>query len=452
MMQLDRWLRDSCSPAFVVDARRRLVCFNTGCEQLTGYSASDIEGKLCEYTSDDTHPDALERLTSTLCPPPEVLRGAPTTVPVYIVTQDGTELPKLLTFHPLRNAETDTYSALGLISSIDTPTIATDESPSQQLHAELASLRHTIRQRYGIQSYIAQSSNMTRVLEQIALARNARAAVHLRGATGCGKQHTARLIHYSSSEQRGVFVPLDCRRLSARELQRSLQHVLEGEQTSAAPSGLKPGAVYLIDVEYTPRDLQQTVLDALQGAERLRWFSSSTMDIRHAVEDDRLRPDFYHRLTTLTIELPQLNARSADVLPLAQHFLEKLNRGQDRQIGGFSQPVCDQLEQYNWPGQLTELQTIIETAWRNCPDDSTVIDKLPHAFEAGMDFQSVGPEPEPAAESLADALQQFERRHILQALKQAQANKSRAAELLGINRARLYRRMQALNIHDAEAH
>jgi two-component system response regulator HydG len=356
----------------------------------------------------------------------------------------------LLLFHPLRNADTETHSTIGLISPIDTPTMGSEDSPSQKLHAELAALRHTIRQRYGIQAYVAQSSVMTRVLEQIALARNAGSAVHLRGPTGSGKQHTARLIHYGAAEQRGAFVPLDCRRLPARELKSSLKHLLEGEHPSGVASGLKPGAVYLLDVEYTPRDLQQTVLDGLEQASWLRWFSASTMDVSSAVEDDRLRVEFYYKLTTLSIELPELSARRDDVLPLAQHFLEQLNRGQERQISGFSQSACEQLEHYNWPGQLLELQRVIEAAWHGCADDTSIIDRLPHAFEAGMDFQTIGPEPAPASESLEDALRHFERRHILQALKQAQANKSRAAQLLGINRARLYRRMQALHIDDVD--
>jgi len=451
IINLDRWLRESCSPAFVVDARRRIVCFNAGCEQLTGWPADAVEGKVCDYTSDDAQADALEQLTSTLCPPPEVLRGEQASVPVYIVTRDGSELPRLLMFHPLRDADSEIHSAIGLIIPIDTPTLGIEDSPSQQLHAELASLRHTIRQRYGIASYVAQSSVMMRVLDQIALARDARAAVHLRGSAGTGKQHTARMIHYAATEQRGAFVPLDCRRLPARELKKSLKHLLEGEQATAAGSGLKPSALYLLDVEHTPRDVQQELLAGLEHADWLRLFSSSTIDLDTAVDEDHLCVDFFYKLTTLRIELPELHARHADVLPLAQHFLENLNRGQERQISGFSPAVCEQLQQYNWPGQLDELQRVVETAWRSCPDDALSIERLPPAFDTGMDFQSVGPESEPAAESLEQALQQFERRHIVQALQQAHANKSRAAQLLGINRGRLYRRMQALKIEDRES-
>jgi len=451
IIQLDRWLRESCSPAFVVDNRRRIVCFNTGCEQLTGWPAEAVEGQVCDYMSDDGQTDALEQLTSTLCPPPEVLQGEHAAVPVYIVTRDGAELPRLLMFHPLRENATDNHSAIGLISPIDTPTLGIEDSPSQKLHAELASLRHAIRQRYGIASYVAQSPVMTRVLDQIALARDARASVHLQGRAGTGKQHTARMIHYAATEQRGAFVPLDCRRLPARELKKSLKHLLEGEQATAAASGLKPSALYLIDVEHTPADVQQELVSGLEQADWLRLFSSSTIDLNTALDTDDLRVDFFYKLTTLRIELPELHARPEDVLPLAQHFLEKQNRGQDRQISGFSAAVCEQLQGYNWPGQLEELQRIVETAWRACPDEALTIDRLPPAFETGMDFQSVGPEPEPAAESLEEALQQFERRHIVQALKQAHANKSRAAQLLGINRGRLYRRMQALKIEDRES-
>ncbi|MBC7820177.1 MAG: sigma 54-interacting transcriptional regulator, partial [Planctomycetaceae bacterium] len=458
--RLETWLKTAATPVFLVSVSRRVLFFNTGCEQLTGWTADEIVGEVVEFGSDG-EPQSLRALISALCPPPEALAGRELDVPVFMPNKTGGHAAKLVRFIPIRDGHDHVTSVLGLISLLPPPPTDQSQSLSLRYHAELSALRWSLRQRYGLKTVVAKSPLMRRVLEQVGLARNSQVPVLFVGPRGVGKEHLARAIHQEAESPTGSFVPLDCRQ-SPFSLLQTLKRLLHPEADDVPVGGLRPRTLFLIDVEQLPRDVQERLLaeyqsDRANATRRMplpRLISSSTELLADAVEDERLLPDLGLLLTTLTIEVPTLRERDDDFIPLAQAFLESSNRGADHQIGGFVDAVWPQLREYAWPGNLDELSLVVLEARERCTAPLIGLDDLPLRFRAGLEAQSIGPPQrsldEPPIPPLEEHLAGIERDLIRRALKKAKRNKTLAAKLLNIQRPVLYRRMEVLGITDDE--
>lgn len=471
--RLETLLNGVGTPVFLLDAARRVLFFNAGCETLTGWPADDVVGQVCDYVT-EADPQQVESVTGSLCPPPEVFSGSPTSVPAYLTLRNGRSAARLLNFYPLVGAAGEVETVLGVIAPIEQPKQHTETTPAQQLHAELAALRISLRQRYGLKLLVCHSAAMRRVLEQIRLAVASASAVLLLGEAGTGKEHIARTIHYESEHRSRAFVPLDCRRLAARELKQTFRRLFEQHDGETPPiSSLQPGSLYLSNVECLSRDLQEMLVRRVESPESrvespdpsrlsgsgfwtfdsglsVRLMASSTADVAEAVEQEHLREDFYYLLTPLQIALPPLRRRLEDLQPLAQLFLEEGNRGEEQQVGGFTESVWVKFREYNWPGNLDELALVVGEARAACTGTAIQGKDLPFRFRTGLDAQAVGPAVAPRPRPLEPLLKQVEAEQIRLALDESRYNKSKAAELLGITRARLYRRMQALGIEDRD--
>jgi DNA-binding NtrC family response regulator len=458
--RLEPALNVANTPVFLLDHRRKVMFFNSGCEQLTGWSAEDVVGEVCDYNSDADR-EAVESLTGQLCPPPEVSTGKSLDVPTYLAHRTGKTVAQLIHFFPLIDENDHVDGVLGLITPIEQPLKPIATTPARQLHAELASLRNVLKRRFGVGSLLGQTASMIRVLEQIKLACSSKVTLLLLGASGVGKEHVARMIHFESEENNRSFVPLDCKSIPPRELKQTLKRLLSGEEQYKIESDvqsmpiLQPGTLYLKNVESLPRDLQQKILDAFQEGSAgshhtLRLIVGTSADLKQAVEEDTFLRELHYLLTPLEIELPPLRRRPEDLEILAQSFLEELNRVADAQIGGFSDEVWKRFREYNWPGNLDELKRVIKEARTACSENVIALDDLPFRFRTGLEAQSVSPAAQPRSLPLKDHLENVEREQIQETLQQCKQNKTKAAQLLGIPRPRLYRRMQTLGIEDRE--
>jgi len=177
--------------------------------------------------------------------------------------------------------------------------------------------------------------------------------------------------------------------------------------------------------------------------------AATTGDLRPAVDREDVLPELFYLLTPLSIELPPLRRRGEDLPLLAQHFLEAMNPGSDKQVTGLAEGVLEKFREYNWPGNLDELAAVLEEARTACRGSTIGLGDLPFRFRSGLDAQAVAPSATFSPEPLEEYLARIEAEQIRRALKQSRQNKSKAAELLGVTRARLYRRMEALGIDDA---
>lgn len=206
---LTRLLGGGLTPLFVLNAQRKLLVFNKGCEALTGWTADEVVGRTGHYGSGGETP--LDQLVAGLCPPPEVFAGEERRVPVYLVAKSGPALPRMLNYYPFRDEQGTVSHVVGLVSAIPPPPVAADTTAAQEMHAELAALRLRLRQRFGGQTLICRSPGTVRLLNQVQLAQQSAAAACLLGEPGTGKEHVARVIHFGGERKNTAFVAVDRR-------------------------------------------------------------------------------------------------------------------------------------------------------------------------------------------------------------------------------------------------
>ena len=321
--RLEVWLKDTSVALFVLNAHSRLVFFNTGCERLTGWMPAALLGQVCEFVSEaDSHsPNAL---LASLAPPASVWKGETVTVPAMVAHRELEPVASVIHFFPLTDTEQKVQAALGIIRAASLTVALNDVSTAQRLHVELAQIRNSLRQNVGKGTLIGQSAGMRRVFEQLRLAEHSAAPLLFIGETGTGREHMARVIHASGERRNENFVPLDCRRLPAELLESTFIRMRD----SHAGAGFLPGTLYLNQIDTLTRDLQRSVLKLIQSdlASAPRVMAAATKPLEPLVESDHFLEELVYALTPLTITVPPLRSRPQDMEPLAQYFLEELNR------------------------------------------------------------------------------------------------------------------------------
>lgn len=446
--RLEVWLKDTSVALFVLNSQRRLVFFNVGCERLTGWTPADVLGRVCDYLSESNASDPSS-LLAVLTPPAAVWSGQTTTVPMHLIRRESGSVTCNIHFYPLTDLEQKVQAALGIIQPT-THSVPSDQvTISQRMHAELAALRQSLRQQYSESSLIAQTPAMRRVLGQLKLAQQSALPLLMIGEEGTGRQFMARQIHLASDFGRRSFVPLDCRRLPAEQLEATFQRMSTAQHLEA----LQTGTVYLNHVEALPRDIQRMVLKMIgsRSATTPRVIAAAHRHLEPLVESGDFLVELQLALTSLSIIVPPLRNRLDDLPHLSQFFLEEGNRGQPRQIDGFQNDVWLQFRRYDWPGNVRELRAVVMEARDACTGSMIETGQLPFWFRSGVDRQSIGTTTRNRAQPLDPLLQQIEREQIELALAEARQNKAKAAEILGITRPRLYRRMEILGILDDES-
>ena len=434
------------TPVFLVDASRTILFFNRGCENILEWSAEEILGQTCDYAI-DTDADECESVCNLLCPPPEVFRGTRTEVPRYLLSHTGKTIPCVIRFSPLLDEQQQTKLVLGIIDRIEEPHTLATSSPSQQLHTELAALRLSLRNRFRFSTIIAKNEAMQRVLRQLELAIKTTQPVHFWGETGTGKEHLARVVHFESEQRRKIFIPLNCADLPPRELKQTVKKIFERDFDESVP--LEPGVLFLSQIEALTRDIQELILANYRSTahtDNVRLMTASSFSLTDLLDQERLLPDFFYLITTMELRIPPLRERREDLDVLAQHFLENENRYQQKQVSGFAPGVLSLFQDYYWPANLDELTKIIQAAFQATSEPLITRESLPLQFKTGIDARSLGPALSPSVKPLEQTLRQVEAEQIIQALEISKNNRTDAARLLGLTRAKLYRRMESLDI------
>lgn len=312
--------------------------------------------------------------------------------------------------------------------------------------------------RFSASGIIGHSPDMVRVYKLIAYAARTATTVLIEGETGTGKELVARSVHQNGDRAAKPFTAVNCSALTESLLESELFGYTKGSFTGATGdrAGLfestHGGTIFLDEIGTASQSLQANLLRVLQEKEVRRIGSRETrsVDVRviaatnkpleQLVESGEFRADLYYRLSVLTINIPPLRARGREDLELlTRHFLKKhdVKRKSHLQI---AEQALEFLSQYDWTGNVRELENAVEYAVAVCSDDLVTINDLPTRILNQISFEPK--RIERSAFSLADdrpTLDELSRRYVEIVLAEANGNKSRAADVLGINRRTLYR-------------
>jgi len=282
------------------------------------------------------------------------------------------------------------------------------------------------------------------------------------GETGTGKELVAREIHRRSPRSAEPFIPINCGALPDTLLESELFGYAKGAFTGAdkPTQGLfeaaDRGTLFLDEIGNISLSMQSRLLRVLETSELLRLgerkvrridvriVAATNADLKKAVERGGFRQDFYYRLRVLSLELPPLRDRMDDLPMLAEHFLEAFGRRFGKKIGGFSAPALAALQAHTWPGNIRELENAVEHAAILCVTPLVELEDLPGELRekaAGAGAPNAGPL------TLGD----LERQHILHVLRECGGHRGRTADVLGINRRTLYRKLLEFGVAKDEA-
>ncbi|MGA8893304.1 MAG: sigma-54 dependent transcriptional regulator [Anaeromyxobacteraceae bacterium] len=319
------------------------------------------------------------------------------------------------------------------------------------LAMENRALRRGLRERYRLENVVGRSEAMLQVYKTAARVASTDATVLIAGESGTGKELVARAIHSASPRASGPFVAVDCGAIAEGVLESELFGHARGAFTGAqvARRGLfeeaHHGTLFLDEIGDIGPNLQARLLRALQegtirrvGANEpiavdVRVVAATNRDLEAAVKAGTFRADLYYRLHVVSIRIPPLRDRREDIPLLAEHFAQKHGRAEGSAI---SPEARETLLAHDWPGNVRELENVVARALALNPSGVVLREDLPEAVRAAKGAPAPAPLPDVADRP---TLAELERRYATQVLEEAGGNKTRAAEILGIDRKTLYR-------------
>jgi DNA-binding NtrC family response regulator len=429
---------------YVLDAQRRLVFANPALSDWLGLPLADLMGRRCDYHCGTEDP--LDAACAGLCPPPEAFSGGLLRGTAVRPASDGRP----------GEAREAAYVRLGSSAGPGTPgcllvVVADAPRPPQDaaaaaglpllsyswLHQQLWALRHAQQQRYPLAQWIGRSPAIVRARELARLAAETRHGVLLIGPAGSGREHLARAIHALRGGGQAPLMPVACPLVDAEGMQAALTALLKAQPAEAT----SPPAALLLEADQLPPAAQRELSEFLRLPQvELLTLATARRSLVRLATCGRFLPELAYRLSTLTIHLPPLSRRREDIPLLAQHFLEQRNRHASRQLSGLNASVLECLASLPWAGNLDQLRRAVEEAVDRAAGPQVTLVDLPEWVQLAKHHQAHLP-TQAAPVALDALLADVEKEALRRALDQARGNKSRAAELLGISRARLLRRL-----------
>jgi hypothetical protein len=421
----------SADPVFLLSRRRQLRFANRAWEAATGRPFEALRGSFClPRKKKGTGP--VRALLQAHAPPAEVLEGRALTVRRPAPPARTGPPWWDVTFIPLRD-ETGLTGILGFVRVIGAPAAA----PSGGGFSEaIITLRQRTAAHFSYDLLASESAAVQRVEAQARLAAGLRAPVWISGEMGTGKETLARVIHFQGVTREQTFLAIDCAGLQPF----LVRGMLFGHVGQAGP---RLGTVYLKDPASLPRDLQAELLDWVEELDAPPRVVAGSRDLAgDDLRSGRLLPEFHAALNVLEIRLPPLRERLSDLPRLAEEFLRRsVDVGAPPEL---ARDARDALIRHPWPGNLREYGEVLRDAFAASGGKRIELAHLPLPLRTKELPPAEAPVP-----NLDVVLGQVEARLIRLALRRAMGNKSEAADLLGVPRARLLRRIESLKIEEA---
>lgn len=331
-------------------------------------------------------------------------------------------------------------------------------------HQQYRLLQEAMENRYGMSQIIGASRGIRDVLAMVARAAPSRSTVLISGESGTGKELIARAIHFASPRKDKPFISVNCMALSPGVLESELFGHEKGSFTGAIAlrrgrfEQASGGTLFLDEVGELSQDLQVKLLRALQerkiervgGSEEIdvdiRIVAASNKNLAELVEKGQFREDLYWRLNVVQIQLPPLRERREDIPLLVAHFVDKVRSENDLEARNFSASALNYLTGYEWPGNIRQLENVVESSMILASSPLIGVDDLPAEIRGEESQFKSAVDLLPVQLDLADTLEKIEAAVIRRALARADFVQVKAAEFLGISKSLLQYKLKKYGI------
>jgi DNA-binding NtrC family response regulator len=334
----------------------------------------------------------------------------------------------------------------------------------KQLEEENISLRKRVEERYGLEGLVGKSPRMLKIYELIETVAQTDTTVLIYGESGTGKELVANAIHLRSPRKNGPFVKVNCAALPETLLESELFGHEKGAFTGAMRQRkgrfeiADGGTVFLDEIGDISFGVQVKLLRVLQerqfervgGNETLsvdvRLICATQRDLKEEIQKETFREDLYYRLNVVPIILPPLRERREDILFLTDHFIDKFSQKMNKEITGLSEDAKTLLLKYLFPGNIRELENMLERAIALLKGKVIQAEDLPEEVCGGESLAQIVCEKVRASKPLSSATRIFEKEYIQSVLEKTKGKKGEAAEILGISRKTLWEKIKGLEI------
>ena len=427
---------------FTTDKDLRITFFNKAAEKIVGVKQEEAIGQYC-----------FEVLRANICENECTIRYAIDEEKerivdhINILRPDRKQIPISVNASPLRDENGNVVGGVETIRDLST----------------IETLRKEINQNYTFEDIISKNHKILEIFNILPNIAESESTILIQGPSGSGKELFARAIHNLSFRKDGPFVAVNCSALPDNLLESELFGYVQGAFTDAKKN--KPGrfalaergTIFLDEVDSLTPATQVKLLRVLQEKEyeplgatkskkaNVRVISTTKTNLLKLVQNNEFRDDLYFRLDVVKIELPPLLARRDDIPLLIDHFVEKFNHKTEKMVSGVSNKVIETLMNYDFPGNVRELENIIEHAFVMCSNEEIKFKHLP------MEIQETQKEDNIRNVQIKP-IQDSECKILFETLEKHNWNKVQTAKELQLHRSTLWRKMQKYGLTDKELH
>ena len=423
---------------FTVDRGGVVTFFNTAAEKISGFSRQKILGRPCAAIFRGGSVAEWDLLRETIA------SGSPRSgIESRILTPVGVTVPIRVTYLPLRNQKGIAVGGLATFSDLTL----------------VHQLSQAIQDRYSFHDMVGKSPAMQRIFENVQVVAKTDATVLIEGPTGTGKDVLAKVIHAASRRSEKPLIKVNCAAIPDTLLESEMFGYVKGAFTGAVQDRIgrfqaaDGGTIFLDEIGDLPLALQAKLLRVIEekvffrlGTSQttkvdVRIISASNQHLERMVARKRFREDLYYRLNVFRIELPGLKERPADIPLLIGHILRRLCTAKNISLPEITENAMQVLLNYPYPGNIREMENILEHALILCSESTLRRKHLP-------DYLRQQPQASGARAEKVEASGSSDRTRILAALRRHEGNRSLAARALGMDRSTLWRKMRKYQLNE----
>ncbi|MBN1847699.1 MAG: sigma 54-interacting transcriptional regulator [Deltaproteobacteria bacterium] len=422
---------------FTVDHQWHITSFNRAGETITGIPKVEAIGRPCAEVFRSSMCETGCALRETLKTNKPIINR-----PCYIINADGHRIPISVSTAVLRDGQGEIIGGAETFRDL----------------SEVEALRRELEGRYQAGDMVSRSPSMHKIFEILPSVAASTSTILIQGETGTGKELLARAVHGLSPRKDKPFIAVNCGALPDTLLESELFGYKKGAFTGADKD--KPGrftlaengTLFLDEIGEISFALQVKLLRVLQdktfeplGSTQsikadVRIITATNQDLTDLVKTGKFREDLFYRIHVVRLDLPPLRERKEDIPILVNHFINRFNHIQKKAVSGVSPEVMALLMAHRWPGNIRELENLIERAFILCSEGSISLEHLPE------DMTGLLSVPKPTAQ-IGKTRRLAEAAAIREALQRHGGNRTAAAKELGVNKSTLYRKIKGLGLN-----